>query len=391
MDSQLFIPSKIKVGYNERNDTYTKRLAYVIYFDKKGVLRKETSWEGWRDKTIEANEYPNTPTEGFVLNKKAGGYSSGWNHRATYCRVYDPRGFEFEISIPNLLFILQECDAFKGKGLDGKFVYAWEGKDLVLLPASCQEFKDSFEYTELQGKKVGAKDVVLGCSYKTKKQENWLYLGRFDYYTYGYSRVRGNCGYESFSEKMHIFINETASTEKVEMDEDENGNEIQTIVPAKTTYVVVKGFNDLAVRLTETPVTNYAELVDDFRKSRFGTKIVGIESKPMKVDFSKRESWRNTLKGTYYKLQKDGSFISYTIRQECDWNGGKSNYIDMYEINSHYIIEFKDDKLKSEGAPYKYDREKVKKEIIEKMDFCQLYVILESGSKIKYEELNSIY
>jgi hypothetical protein len=50
---------------------------------------------------------------------------------STYCRVYDPRGFEFEISIPNLLYILQECTSTKGKGLDGEFVYAWDGKDLV--------------------------------------------------------------------------------------------------------------------------------------------------------------------------------------------------------------------------------------------------------------------
>ena len=91
MDNQLFIPSKVKVGYNERQDTYTKRLAYVIYYDKKGVLRKEASWKSWCDEKLGSNEYDNVPTEGFVLNKKAGGYSSGWNHRSTYCRVYEKR------------------------------------------------------------------------------------------------------------------------------------------------------------------------------------------------------------------------------------------------------------------------------------------------------------
>ena len=39
--SNFFIPEKIKVGYNSRNDTYTKKLAYIIYYDNKGVLRKE--------------------------------------------------------------------------------------------------------------------------------------------------------------------------------------------------------------------------------------------------------------------------------------------------------------------------------------------------------------
>ena len=40
---QLMIPDRIKVGYQKRDDTYTKRLAYVIYYDHKGVLRKEKS------------------------------------------------------------------------------------------------------------------------------------------------------------------------------------------------------------------------------------------------------------------------------------------------------------------------------------------------------------
>jgi hypothetical protein len=41
----------------------------------------------------------------------------GWNARNEYIRVYDPRDFEFEISVSNLLFILRECNCNKGKGL----------------------------------------------------------------------------------------------------------------------------------------------------------------------------------------------------------------------------------------------------------------------------------
>ena len=150
MKTQLFIPKKIKVGYQSRSDTYTNRLAYVIYFDNKGVLRKETSWRGWIDPKLGDHEFENVPTEGFVLNKKAGGHSSGWNHRNTYCRIFDPRNFEFEITIPNLLFILQESSSFKGKGLDGTFVYAWEGKDIILLPTCSAEYQSSQEFTQLQ-------------------------------------------------------------------------------------------------------------------------------------------------------------------------------------------------------------------------------------------------
>lgn len=143
INEKLNIPDKIKVGFQERDDTYTGKLSYVTYINKKGKLAKEISWEGWRDKKITPLELDNVPTEGFVLNKKAGGYSTGWNHRQTYCRVYDPRDFEFEISIENLLYILQECTSSKGKGLEGKFVYAWSGKDLVLLPVDSLDYKMS--------------------------------------------------------------------------------------------------------------------------------------------------------------------------------------------------------------------------------------------------------
>lgn len=133
------------------------------------------------DVTLTPFEFDNVPTEGFVLNKKAGGYSSGWNHRATYCRVYDPRGFEFEIQIPNLLYILQECNAYKGKGLEGEFVYSWDGKDLVLLPVTSPEYVQSIDFTKLQDEKVSSKELIVGATYVSKNKENYVYLGRFDW------------------------------------------------------------------------------------------------------------------------------------------------------------------------------------------------------------------
>lgn len=50
INEKLNIPDKIKVGFQERGDTYTGKLSYVTYINKKGKLAKEISWEGWRDK-----------------------------------------------------------------------------------------------------------------------------------------------------------------------------------------------------------------------------------------------------------------------------------------------------------------------------------------------------
>lgn len=188
MKSNIFIPKRINVGYQNRSGTYTGKLAYIIYYDEKGVLRKERSWNGWRDEDIPNDEFDNEPTEGFVLNKKAGDYSTGWDHRQAYCRVYDPRGFEFEITIENLLYILANANCYKGKGLEGEFVYGWSGKDLVLMPVKSPDYKQIAEFNKIvhNNECIKAKDLVLGATYLTKDDEQWIYMGRFETYGGGY-------------------------------------------------------------------------------------------------------------------------------------------------------------------------------------------------------------
>lgn len=186
MNTNIFVPSKINVGFQNRQDTYTGKLAYIIYFDEKGKLRKQASWDGWRDKNIPNEIYENEPTEGFVLNKKAGGVeeSWGWNPRKTYTRVYDPRGFEFEISIPNLLWILENCDCIKGKGLEGQFVYGWDGKELVLVPVESPDYKEIQEKNQIihNNEFVKAKDLIVGATYEMLNGDRYVYIGKYDRY-----------------------------------------------------------------------------------------------------------------------------------------------------------------------------------------------------------------
>lgn len=187
MNSNIFMPKTITAGFQKRYGTYTGQLAYIIYTDEKGVLRKEKSWNSWRDEEIEPLTFDNVPTSGFVLNKKAGGYSTGWNHRQTYVRVYDPRGLEFEISIPNLLYILENTNSIKGKGLEGEFVYGWYGSELLLIPTSSPDYAELMAFNQaIHNKKtIKAKDLKIGATYKTKQNEEYIYMGKFDYFNYG--------------------------------------------------------------------------------------------------------------------------------------------------------------------------------------------------------------
>lgn len=184
MDDKIFIPKRINVGFREREDTYTGKLAYVIYYDQKNKLRKEVSWNSWRDKEIPNQEFENIPTEGFVLNKKAGGYATRWSFRQAYSRVYDPRGFEFEITIENLLYILENTNSIKGKGLEGEFVYGWSGGELILIPTASPDYKDLISYNSLLHTKssVQSKELVIGATYLTKANESVIYMGKFPWW-----------------------------------------------------------------------------------------------------------------------------------------------------------------------------------------------------------------
>ena len=243
-NDKLFIPTTCKVGFQARSDTYTGKLGYIIAFDGK-KWRKEPSWKGWcvqfmdtaedeeskiaafnkwkpnyfqynhldynywlsniyanrritSDQSFKPIEFSNVPTAGFTLNKdvRRDGY---WGNGHNMIRVYDPRGFEFEISVINLLFILMYVDC-NSRELMGEMVYSWNGKDLVLLPVGTQEYQSSVVHTEDQHKKVSAKDLVPGL-YKTKQGVVVKYLGKF--------RVYENDSYAKTCttlEKQHVFV-----------------------------------------------------------------------------------------------------------------------------------------------------------------------------------------
>lgn len=286
-NEQLFIAPKIKVGFQNRKDTYTEKLAYVIYYDLNGVLRKEKSWESWRDKAIEPVEFDNVPTEGFVLNKKVGGGRSHWDARQEYVRVYDPRNFEFEITVPNLLFILKECDCSRGKGLEGKFVYAWSGTTLVLLPASSEEYKKSASYTNLQVKTIPAKELIKGASYLTKKQEKWIYLDR----RIKHSMMGSWRSPKTPTELMYVFW---------------DGKD----------FVFQKDAKKLAAVISDAAVPEYAELVELYDKSMYGSPPVRLFTKaqpawkPDPNRYWHRQEWakESNTSGVFHEYQTNRNY-----------------------------------------------------------------------------------
>lgn len=389
MNSQLYIPEKLKIGFQKRNDTYNGKLGYVIYYDQVGILRKEAGWNGWRDKTIEPQEFDNVPTEGFVLNKDVGGvrHSWSWNGRMEKVRVYDPRGFEFEISIPNLLFILTECNAIKGKGLEGEFVYAWAGKELVLCPIVSQEYKSSKKFTKLQAQKILSKDLILGASYLTKQEDTLIYLGRFMWYE------KASWKSKAKAEKRYVFV------------KDGVGDNIKL-------FIDFKDISKLSAVISDVSVDNYAELMDQFGKSKYASKPVKLTSKPLEEIEINSEIYNNKshhyygyscIKQEIGKLDLYGVYTDYRVEPYAEFdskNPSSDSVLKGFKIRPYYNhwldnnLNLTDEHIQSKGLSHynrinnlSYENEFIMtEEQLRSESWQKCFVLLESGAEIELKK-----
>lgn len=326
VSAKMNIPDKINVGYQERDDTYTGKLAYVVYTDQKGVLRKEKSWRGWCDKKQGFDDFENEPMSGFVLNKGVGGarHSYGWNARNEYIRVYDPRNFEFEISVANLLFILQECSSIKGKGLEGEFVYAWEGKELVLLPVSSKEYQECRAFSSLQNLKVTKNDMKEGCTYLMRDGVNVMYLGRHPYNEK-----------DSWSERLNLVGNRHIF--KV-LDEQQKKYEWSDEPEA---YRAERGFTKVSKRTSDDPSPAYPDAFSEFKSSEYSGDVKSVKFKKIS-SFKRNQNKLLAVKidSEYYTCRVSSGYTYYNGRNK-KWIFNKSSKpINLESIDGNF--EFPD-------------------------------------------------
>lgn len=302
----IYIPQKIRVGYQEREDTFTKKLAYVIYYDNFGKLRKQTSWERWRSKDIEPQEFDNEPTSGFVLNKGHTRYNwSSFGHSKTVrIRIYDPRGIEFEITAENLVAVLMHTDCSR-REITGELVYAWNGTELMLLPVTSEEYQSARKFTALQAKKFSAKDLVEGATYLTKSEHKVVYLGRFDWWEWKYKYEDGGAHYRRFRKRQHVFacdgrMGSWASYECV------GDNYFKPLNPSSV----------IAVEVTREPPENFAELVDLFtKKTEVASEI---------VKYSVNESDKEYHHA--YTIDSNGDALEWHLNGRHYWRHGRSKW-----------------------------------------------------------------
>jgi hypothetical protein len=303
----LFIPKRIRVGFQNRQDTFTGKLAYVIYYDEKNKIRKEASWKSWCDAKIPFVEFDNTPQPNFVFNKGVQRYGYHWGSGRSMVRIYDPRNFEFEITVPNTLGILMHSDVSK-RDIVEQCVYAWEGSELVLLPVNSEEYQESIAYTAKQDMKISAKDLKKGHTYSQRKSDtNLVYIGYFEYWENGGYR---NAYAQTGKGKRHVFM--------------EDNEDKKFVIPSVGT---------LAADITSDCHADYSQFIDNFFNSLNGAKVDSIE---FKAGFG-----NDTM---FVKPLKNGNYIVLNTN-EYEYNRDQGfcfdeNLIRDAKANRKYNINF---------------------------------------------------
>lgn len=288
-------------------------------------MRKETSWNSWRDEKIEPQEFENIPTEGFVLNKKVGGHQYHYDMRQTYVRVYDPRGFEFEITVPNLLFILENTNSIKGKGLEGEFVYGWSGADILLIPTSSPNFEELTQFNELLYKQnyIKPKDLKIGATYQTSDNKELIYMGKYDSYTYWSGQPKGKQFYfaKINGEEIYFTLYKNISKKLINVI-DENCSE------------------NYAKIFDELEYSTYYSPIDDAKDEYFTYSIEEFEKLLKEKDWHSRcYSKEDGCFQEYILRTRDNNLVEYYVNYNYCWNKNKTDTLEnVFNILQPYYL-----------------------------------------------------
>lgn len=165
----------------EKYKEHYQKYSFIVYKEGKNI-KKEYSWNKWRQKEIEPLDILNVPTSGFILEKQYQRSRDWFGSGRSVWQVKHPQGFIFEITSNNLDAIISNCDIVKGE-IMCECVFAWAGMNMSLLPIWSEEYQKSVQDTLIKtlSKSVKIGNVEVGNKVLLANNQEVVYLGRFLY------------------------------------------------------------------------------------------------------------------------------------------------------------------------------------------------------------------
>lgn len=212
-------PDKHYIGFQARPSHDEVPLGFMTPdgTDKAAIKRKETV-DNWakgggyfgrneaQDK-LPPQSFDNKPLIGFKLGRNVR-HGYGWGQGNVKWRIEDPRGFELEITSPNLAQIMGFCTIQEGEILE-ECIWARMGNENILVPVNSDVYENAIKNTERMAKSASLKDLKLGDSVVMHNGDAGIYYGTMyvtkrqnPAYSSGYASGQLVCG----DKKRHVFL-----------------------------------------------------------------------------------------------------------------------------------------------------------------------------------------
>lgn len=249
------IPSSLYCGFSDRSaDRLPLGFLTPDGTDKAAMKRKATV-DGWRDTSIEPMTFTNEPQTGFRLVDSIKRH--GWNGGNVVVRVEDPRGFELEISVANLLSVMESTTVINGE-IQSSCLWAREGGKNILIPTDSEWYKGVLASIEAAKTAKKAKKVKpqIGDVVKLRNGETRTYAGTVLAIRPGkeYQSIDYHCLVESLGTGRYLNLIKTPDVIEILSSTGQTQEEILSSVTSNYLRGILRG--------------NYRNPVFDFYTSR---------------------------------------------------------------------------------------------------------------------------
>jgi hypothetical protein len=172
---------KAYVGFVNRHTESGAPLGFLTPYGTDSAAQKRMatidSWVTRNKSSLKAVVIDNTPVSGFRIADAA--RRGGWRStKQTMIRIEDPRGFELEISVENMVRIMSENTVINGE-IMVPCMWGRDGTENVLLPTTSEPYQDAIKNTEREKQSVNLRSVKPGYRVELKDGRIGTYYGSF--------------------------------------------------------------------------------------------------------------------------------------------------------------------------------------------------------------------
>lgn len=278
-------PKKHYVGFQARPSVDDLPLAFMTPDgDDAAAKKRKSTVDNWasghgydgtntaKDK-LPAQSYDNNPMIGFKLGRNVS-HSYGWGQGNVKWRIADPRGFELEISSPNLAQIMGFCNIEKGE-IQEECIWARLGADNILVPVNSDVYEASARNTERMSKKASMRDLKIGDTAILHNGDEGIYYGAFYVAAIDTYRTRGDAAntYVAGDKKRHVFL--------LNGSEGLDSNKFLKIVGSPKLSELVEAEKPMTHQEAEDIVNNLIRSGTSLTLPGYGNTAVGVSIEPI--------------------------------------------------------------------------------------------------------------